>query len=190
MFELPGGLRVIERRRVAGELELLHHLLGAAVFAFEQERQVNLELDDLRRLVLIAAGRGCVIEERLETIPRFRVFLFLERDLGQVVLRLAEFRIDFRCLLERVFGTVEILLRQQNLAAQIDGRGLVRIGRVRFVDQPFRRGVVALLKGLLRLLEFLGRDGLGFRRALRGRRYFQRHPSLSGRLLHPADFVE
>src|SRR5437588_623942 len=36
MFELPGRLRVIERRRVAGELELLHHLLGAPSLALEK----------------------------------------------------------------------------------------------------------------------------------------------------------
>ena len=57
MLKLPRGLRVIERRRVAGELELLHHLLRAAVFAFEQKRHEDLELDQLRRLILVAAGR-------------------------------------------------------------------------------------------------------------------------------------
>src|SRR5205807_5908753 len=36
MFELPGRLRVVERRRIARELELLHHLLSAAVFALEK----------------------------------------------------------------------------------------------------------------------------------------------------------
>ena len=56
MLKLPGGLRVIERGRIAGELELIHHLLRAAVFALEQECQVDLELDHLRGLILVAAG--------------------------------------------------------------------------------------------------------------------------------------
>jgi hypothetical protein len=94
MFELPRGLRVVERRGVAGELELFHHFLRAAVFAFQKKRQINFEFDDLRGLVLIAAGRGRGVEERFETLARFREFFFLEGDLRQVVLRLAEFRID------------------------------------------------------------------------------------------------
>ena len=74
MLELPGGLRVVERRRVARELELLHHLLRAAVFAFEQKRHENLELDELRRLIFVAAGR--LAEERFEPIARLACIPF------------------------------------------------------------------------------------------------------------------
>ena len=89
MFKLPGGLRVIERRRVAGELELLHHLLRAAVFAFEQQSQIDFEFDDLRRLILVAARCRGGAEERFKPVARLRVFLFLERDLREIVMRLA-----------------------------------------------------------------------------------------------------
>ena len=34
MFKLPRGLSIIESRRVAGKLELLHQLLSTTVFAF------------------------------------------------------------------------------------------------------------------------------------------------------------
>ena len=190
MFELPGGLRVVERRRVARELELLHHLLGAAVFAFEEQRQENFELDDLGRLVFVATGRRRAVEERLEAITRLRVILFLERDLRQVVLRLAELRIDLRRLLERVLRAVEIFLRQQNLTAQIDRRRLIRIGRVRFVDQSLRRCVIALLEGLLGRFKFFLRDRFRLRRLLGRRGQLKRNAGLAGRLLHPSDFIK
>ena len=127
MFELPGRLRVVERRCVARELELLHHLLRAAVFAFEKQRQINFEFDDLRDLILVAARRGRGAEERFKPIARLCVILFLERNLREVVLRFAEFRIDLRSLFEGGFCAVEIFLGQQNFAAQINGRGLIWI---------------------------------------------------------------
>ena len=108
MLKLPGGLRIIERRGVAGELELLHHLLGAALFAFEQKRHVNLELDQLRRLVLVAPGR--LAEQSFETLTRLDVILFLKWDLRQVVLRFAEFRIDLGCFLKGGFRQIVLLL--------------------------------------------------------------------------------
>ena len=190
MFELPGCLSVVECRRVAGELELLHHLLRAAVLALEEQRQINFEFDDLRRLVLIAAGRGGGAKERFKSLARFRVFLFLEWDLREVVLRFAELRIDLGRLLERRFRAVEIFLRQKNFTAQVDRGRLIRIGGIRFIHQPPGGGQVPLLKRLLGLFEFFVRDGLRFRRAVRGRGQLERHPRLTRRLLQPAHFVE
>ncbi len=68
MFKLPSRLRVVERRRVSGELELLHHFLRVGVFAFEEQRQINLELDQLRGAILVRSGSGG--EERFETLAR------------------------------------------------------------------------------------------------------------------------
>ena len=56
MFELPRCLRVIKRRGITGELELLHHLLRLAVFSFEQQRHEDLEFNHLSGLIFIAAG--------------------------------------------------------------------------------------------------------------------------------------
>ncbi len=36
MFELPGRLRVVERRRVAGKLELIHQLLSVGFLTLQQ----------------------------------------------------------------------------------------------------------------------------------------------------------
>ncbi len=57
MLKLPCRLRVIQSRRIAGKLELLHHPLGAAFFALQQKRHVNLEFDEIRGLIFFAAGR-------------------------------------------------------------------------------------------------------------------------------------
>src|SRR4051812_12175523 len=99
MFEFPGGLRVVKRRGITGELELLHHLLRLAIFALEQEGHENLELDHLSGLILIAARR--LTEQSLKLLARFGVVLFLKWNLRQVVLRLPEFWIGFGRLLER-----------------------------------------------------------------------------------------
>ena len=87
----------------------------AALFSFEQKRHVNLEFDELCRLIFIASGRALV--QGLETVSRFRVFLFLKGNLRQIVLCLAKFRIQLCCFLECGFGLVELLLLHQNLAA-------------------------------------------------------------------------
>src|SRR5581483_2990238 len=137
MFELPRRLRVIERRRVAGELELLHHLLRAAIFVLEQERQINFVFDELRRLIFIAAGR--LREQLLETIARLRVILFLKRQLREIVLRLAKLVVDLECLSERRFRLVELLLLHHALGTEIQRRRLVRLGRIGFVDEFARR---------------------------------------------------
>ena len=73
MAELPGCLRIIKRGRITRELELLHHLLRAAFFALEQQRQENLEFDELGRLILVAPGGG--VKEGFQPIARLRVFL-------------------------------------------------------------------------------------------------------------------
>ena len=124
MFELPGGLGVIERRRVAGELELLHHLLRAAVFSFEKQRQIDFEFDDLRRLVFIRRPARAWWRQKALRNGRapLRILLFLERDLREIVVRLGEFRVELHGLLKGGLRAVEIFLRQQNFAAQVDGR--------------------------------------------------------------------
>ena len=89
MLELPGGLSIIKCGRVAAELELLHHFLGAAIFALKQISHEDLELNQLGRLIFVTAGR--LSKQRLESITRLRIFLLTKRDIGQVKLRFAEF---------------------------------------------------------------------------------------------------
>ena len=190
MFELPGRLRVIERRRVARELELLHHLLRAAVFAFEKQRQINFKFDDLRDLILVAARRRCGAKERFEPITRLGVILFLEWNLREVVLRFPELRIDFRRLFEGGFRAVEIFLRQQNFAAQIDGRRLIWIGGVGFIHKFAGGGQIALLEGLLGLLKLLRGERLPFCLPVGGRGQLEGRAGLPRGLLEPAHFVE
>ena len=151
MLKLPSCLRVVQRRRVSRKLELLHHLLRAALFAFEQKRHVDLELNDLRRLILIAPW--CLLKERVEALSRPCIIFFLKRNLREIILRLAEFRIHFGRLLKRGFRIVEFLLLHQNLAPQIEDWRLIRVGRIGLVDKFPGRREVALLGGLLRLFE-------------------------------------
>src|SRR2546428_1652588 len=132
MLKLPRGLRIIERWRIARELELVHHLLRSAVFAFEQKGHENLELDKLGRLILVAARRGG--KERFQPIARLAVFLFLEWNLRKVVLRLAKLRVRFQSFLEQAFSLVEILLLHQYFPAQIKVCCLVRIRGIRFIE--------------------------------------------------------
>ena len=89
MLELPGRLSIVKCGRVTAELELLHHFLGAAVFAFEQISHENLELNELGRLIFVTARR--LSKQRLESITRLLIFLFTKRHIGQVKLRFAEF---------------------------------------------------------------------------------------------------
>ena len=114
MLILPRCLGVIERRRISGELKLLHHRMRAALFPLEQNRHVNLEFDKLRRLIFIAA-RDSIIK-RFKTLLRLCVVLFLKGYLRQVKLRFAEFRVEPDCLLKCSFGLVKLLLRHQNFA--------------------------------------------------------------------------
>lgn len=100
MFELPGGLRVIERRCIAGELKLLHQFLRAGVFALEQERQINFELNALRILILFAPRDRC--QQCFEAIPCFAVFFSFKRNLREIVLRVARFRSAFSAFLKDV----------------------------------------------------------------------------------------
>ena len=132
MFVLPRSLSVIESRRIACKLELLHHGVRAALFAFEQKRHVNLEFNKLCRLILIATWSSLV--QRLETLPRFCVVLLFERNLREIILRFAELWIKLGCCLKCSFGLVKLLLLHQNLATQIEGRWLIRIGLVRFIN--------------------------------------------------------
>ena len=57
MLELPRRLRVIKRRGITGELELLHQFLSAAILSFQQVGEKNLEVDQLRGVVLVSTGR-------------------------------------------------------------------------------------------------------------------------------------
>ena len=115
MLKFPSRLGVIERRRIPGKLKLIHHRVCATLFSFEQKRHVNLEFDELRCLIFIAS-RGAFVQ-RLETVPRFRIFLLLKGNLRQIILSLAKFRIQLGCLLKCRFRLVELLLLHQNLAA-------------------------------------------------------------------------
>ena len=125
MLKLPGSLCVIKGRRVTGELKLLHHLLRAALLALEQKRHVDLELNDLSGLILVAARR--LLKERLKPIARFSVIFLFEWNVGEIELRLPELRVDLGCFLKRCFRFIELLLRHENLAAQIQDRRLVRV---------------------------------------------------------------
>ena len=91
MLKLPGRLRVVERGAVARELKLVHQLMGLRSLFLEQKSQENLELDQLRGLILIVARR--LGKECFEPIARFRIFPFLEGNLREVVLGFAKFRI-------------------------------------------------------------------------------------------------
>ena len=60
MFKFPRRLSVIECRRIPGKLKLVHHRVRAALFSFEQKRQVNLEFNERCRLVFIASRRSLI----------------------------------------------------------------------------------------------------------------------------------
>ena len=105
---LPCGLCVIKRRRIARELEFLHHRVRAALFSIHQEGHVNFEFDQLGRLILVAAGDAFI--QRLKTVLGFCVVFFLERNLRQIVLRIAKFRIQLGCLFECGLGIIELPL--------------------------------------------------------------------------------
>src|ERR1051325_10127466 len=114
MFELPSGLGVIQCRGVARKLELFHHLLRPSVFSFKQEGEIDVEFDQLPGLVLVTSWRGTCTEESFETIARFRVFFFLERNSSEIVLRLRHFGIEFSRLPESSLGSVEIFLGEED----------------------------------------------------------------------------
>ena len=56
MLELPRRLRVIKRRGITGELEFFHQFLSAAILSFQQVGQEDLEVDQLRGVVLVPTG--------------------------------------------------------------------------------------------------------------------------------------
>ena len=56
MLELPRRLRVIKRRRLTAELELLHQFLSAVILSFQQVGEKDLEVDQLRGVVLVSTG--------------------------------------------------------------------------------------------------------------------------------------
>jgi len=94
MFEFPCRLSVIKSWGISRKLELLHKGLRPTLFAFEQKRHVNLEFDQLCCLILVATGS--LFKQCFKTLPRFSVVFFLKWNLREIVLRLAEFRIEFR----------------------------------------------------------------------------------------------
>src|SRR5882724_8071600 len=114
MFKLPRRLGIIERGRIARELELLHHRLRATLLSFKQKCHVNFEFNELGRLILIAP-RSSIIQ-RFETLPRLCVVFLLKWNLREVVLRLAELRIGLSCFFEGPLSTVKLLLLHQDLA--------------------------------------------------------------------------
>ncbi len=151
MLKLPGRLGVVKRRRISCKLKLLHHLLRAALFVFEQKGHVDLELDNLRGLILVASWR--LLKKRLETLARLSISFFLKWDLREIILRFAKFRIDLGRLFKRCFCFVEFLLLHQNLTAQIEDRRLIRIGCIGLVDKFLGCREVTLLQSLLSLFE-------------------------------------
>src|ERR1700730_18172329 len=188
MFKFPRRLCVIQRRRVACELELLHHFLGATISALEQERDVNLKLEQLRSLVFVATG--CLGKEVFEPLTRLRVILFLEWNLREVVLSLPEFWIELQRFLESRLSFIEFLLLHQNLTAKIYGRRLISLGPICFVDKLARGHEIALLESLLGLLKSGTGKGLVLRRAFGRCGYRERSASLSGLFLQPPDLVQ
>ena len=88
-----------------------------ALFALHQVGHVNFELDELGRLVLVAARYAFI--QGVETVPRFCVLFLLEWNLREVVLRIAKFRIQLCCLFERSLSIVELPLLHENFASQI-----------------------------------------------------------------------
>src|SRR5207248_10196493 len=54
---LPRRLRVIKRRGITAELKFFHQFLSAAILCFQQEGQEDLEVDQLRGVVLVSTGR-------------------------------------------------------------------------------------------------------------------------------------
>jgi hypothetical protein len=118
-----------------------------ALFALHQVGHVNFELDELGRLVFIAAGYAFV--QRFETVPRFCVLLLFKWNLREVVLGIAKLRIQLCCLFKRSLSIVELPLLHENFASQVQGRRLIRIRLVRFVHQFQRRSKIALAKRLL-----------------------------------------
>ena len=161
--------------------------MRAAVFALQQIRDVNVELDQLRRFALIAAG---LAQERFKSIARGRVIFFLQRHQREIELGLPEFRIDLQRFLKFHFGLIELFLLEQNLAAQIQGRSLVWLCRVGFVDKFPSRRKIALLISLASLLNPRTSERLAFRRPFGSRRQLQRRARLAGLLLQPANFVK
>jgi len=108
MFEFPSGLRVIEGRGVTGEFELIHQLLRFGFLALKQQSHKNVVLYQLSRLVFLLAWSGG--EQSLKSLAGLGIISLLERDLGEVVLRLAEFRIGRDRFLKGRLGLVEFLL--------------------------------------------------------------------------------
>ena len=132
MLKFPRRLGIIEGRGVPCKLKLLHHRVRPTFFSLEQKRHVNFEFDKLCCLIFVAA-RGSLIQ-RLETLPRLRIVLFLKGNLREVVLCFPKFRIQLGCFFKCSFGLVKLLLLHQNLATQIEGRRLIRIRLIRFID--------------------------------------------------------
>ena len=131
MLILPGCLSIIKRWCIARELKLLHHRVRAAFFSLEQKRHVNLELNKLRRLILIATWSSLV--QCLETLLRLCIVLLLKWNLREVVLRFAELWIKLGRLLKCGLGVVKLLLLHQNLATQIKRCRLVRVSLIRLI---------------------------------------------------------
>src|SRR4029453_13587749 len=132
MLKFPCSLGIIESGRVSCKLELFHHRLCAALFSFEQERHVNFKFHELCCLILIASWSS--LKKRLETFPRLGVVFLLKWNLCEIVLRLAEFRIQLGCFLEGGFGFIKLLLLHQNFATQIQSPRLIRLRLIPFVD--------------------------------------------------------
>ena len=115
MFKFPRRLGIVESWRIPGELELLHNRLRSTLLSFQQECHVNLEFDELCSLVLIPSWS--LFKQCFETLPRFGVVFILEWNLREIVLRLAELRIELGCPFEGGFGLIKLLLLHQDFAA-------------------------------------------------------------------------
>jgi hypothetical protein len=76
-------------------------------------------------LIFIASWSS--LQQRFETFPRLGVIFLLKWNLCEIVLRLAEFRIQLGSFLEGGFGFTKLLLLHQNFATQFQGRWLIRL---------------------------------------------------------------
>ncbi len=109
---------------------------------------------------------------------------------ARLVLGLAIFRVDFERVLKELLGFAVFLLLHQNLAAQVETGGLIRVGGVGLIQKTEGRRQIAALKSLSRRLEFalgkLLRAGGAFGR----RGQLESGARFAVRLLHPAHLVE
>jgi len=73
---------------------------------------------------LALPSRRCLAEKPFELVTGFPILRFLQCDLRQIVGGCSEFWIDGQRVAKCRLSLVQLLLREQNFAAQIQRRGL------------------------------------------------------------------